>query len=448
VSYVDLKEVVRRALGPSIESTIVAAVSGGPNSMAMFHALCELARDYAGLRVVAAHFDHELRADSHRDVDVVNAVAEQYGVRVLTFRTNIAARAKESGKSIETTSRIWRYTFLADASNRLGKSWIATGHTRDDQVETVLMRVMRGANARGLRGIAASDSGKVRPLLDVTHAETLAYCAAHGVPFVLDATNDDPRYFRNYVRHHVLPSLREVYPGIDVALLRIRESALQQFDDGERATAGRLQRYLRYEKHTWRLSPRAFDGLDEDHRTHLLSSIVERIGLEGVTSVHYRALLSGAAVDIPGWHVRREHDGLVFIPRTDQVAPASQSVVVPGTTQIADWTLTSALASHEDVCNQLLRGRGDVAFVAGDGRLTVRYPREGDRMQPFGMKGHKKLSDIFIDLKIPRRKRVTTPVIEIDGEIVWVVGVATSERCRVTRDTPNVVRLTATRSQS
>jgi len=130
------------------------------------------------------------------------------------------------------------------------------------------------------------------------------------------------------------------------------------------------------------------------------------------------------------------------------VAPASQSVVVPGTTQLADWTLTSALASHEDVCNQLLRGRGDVAFVAGDGRLTVRYPREGDRMQPFGMKGHKKLSDIFIDLKIPRRKRVTTPVIEIDGEIVWVVGVATSERCRVTRDTPNVVRLTATRSQS
>ncbi len=444
VTRSDLKEVVLRALGPSIESTIVAAVSGGPDSMAMFHALCELSRDYAGLRVVAAHFDHQLRSESHRDVDVVSSVADHYGVRVFKFKTDVATRARESGKSIETTARIWRYTFLASVGHQLGSYRLVTAHTRDDQVETVLMRVLRGAHARGLRGIAANDAGKVRPLLDVTHAGTLAYCSANHVPYVLDSTNDDPRYFRNYVRHHVLPSLRSVYPGIDAALLRIRESALVQFDEGERATAGRLNEHLHYENNTWRLSPTAFDGLDEDHRTHLLSCIVERIGLEDVTSVHYRALLSGTDVDLPGCRVRHEHDGMIFSYRADKVKLTPRSIVVPGETYVDEWTFTSARVTGARVCER----SGEVAYIPADGALTVRYPREGDRMQPFGMKGHKKLSDLFIDLKIPRRKRVTTPVIEVDGEIVWVVGVATSERCRIHDGARHIIQLTATRSQS
>ncbi len=427
---------------------VLAAVSGGPDSMAMFHALCELSLTNAGLLVVVAHFDHQLRPDSHRDSEVIRAVAERYDVRVFTFRDDIARRARESGQSVETAARAWRYSCLSDLTYQFDSMRIATAHTRDDQVETVLMRILRGADATGLRGITAEGGGKLRPLLEVTHAETLAYCDANQVPYVLDPTNRDPRYFRNYVRHHVLPSLRSVYPGIDAALLRVRASALQQFEDNERATQGWLERFLRKERNCWRLSGLALACLEEDYQLHLLSRVVDTLGINDVTNVHYRAMLTGPSVDLPGWHVRHEQDGIVFMQRVSPVTLEPKPLFIPGTAKLADWNFTASFASGAQARATVETRRDDVVFIAANGPMTLRYPCEGDRMQPFGMKGHKKLSDIFIDRKIPRRMRATTPVVDMGGEVVWIPGIATSERCRIGAGSGPVVQLTATRSEA
>jgi tRNA(Ile)-lysidine synthase len=445
--------------------------------MAMFHALCELARERGDTRVITAHFDHQLRKDSHLDRDPVEKVAAQFGVRVVLGEGDVAMHARSTRQSIEAAAREMRYAFLQRSAHEVNADIIATAHTHTDHIETVLMRILRGTGTRGMRGIPARRDTIVRPLLTVSRAETLQYCEAHSVPFVIDPSNADQRFFRNRVRHDVLPSLRRVYPGIDATLERLARNA-----DASWTATARSDAVVRAEgDNVWSLHLSTFNGLDDEHRIRLLSDALDSIGArEDVGRVHYQALLRlandtvpGASTDLPRLRVRREHDALVFTGR----APAREggdeahSLSVPGTATIGDWTLTSNRMSGDDARKAMrVRAGGDgqgsrgvseanphgmdgarpreVAYVAFGAPLTIRFPRPGDRMQPFGMKGHKKLSDLFIDMKIPRRMRVETPVIESNGEVLWVVGVAASEATRMNDHATDIVRITATRERS
>jgi tRNA(Ile)-lysidine synthase len=448
VIHADLQDPVARALRSSLPTgTVLAAVSGGPDSMAMFHALCELAREREGLRVIAAHFDHRLRADSHRDVEAVEHVAAAFGVRIVRGDGDVAAHADASRQSIETAAREMRYAFLERAADDMHADVIATAHTRSDHIETVMMRILRGADARGLRGISARRGRVVRPLLGVTRAETLEYCETRGVPYVVDPSNADARHFRNRVRHEVLPSLRQVYPGLDAALERCAEAARVNFEDAELATRERLAQFLRADgTGAWTLSLDAFDGLDPEHGMHLISRALDTLGArDDVSQLHYRtmiALRAGASLDLPGLRVRREYDALVFTRRDVMCEPAGEAQIlnVPGCVRIGDWVLTS----HRDA--RPAREESSSVYLAASAPLTIRLARPGDRIQPFGMSGHKKLSDLFTDRKVPYRERARTPVVECEGEILWVAGVAASERTRLDPNTAGVIRLTATRA--
>jgi tRNA(Ile)-lysidine synthase len=449
-------ESVEDALRASIDrgATVVAAVSGGGDSMAMLHALCMLAHE-RNFQVIAAHFDHQLRPSSHLDAELVCRMAHRWGARIAPGRGDVLARRLKMHTSIEAAGRELRYAFLERVADETGADAIATAHTRDDQVETVLMRIQRGAGARGCRGILAQRGRIVRPLLSVTRADTRAYCRLQGVPFVDDPSNLDLAYERNRVRHEVLPELRCFYPGIDAALLRVAENAHTEYGRAEAATARRLHVYLRPEsKHTWVLGLDAFHGLDEGDRAHLVSAALDVMGArDDVTQEHHQQVLGlhysdvGAIADIHGLRVRREHDGLVFMPKGLVVASRSHTLIAPGTLDLGGWHME---ANRVDTpgAGQLSNSGVDVAYIPCDDVMVVRYARDGDRMQPFGMEGHKKLSDVFIDRKIPRRQRATTPVVEMNGEIVWVVGVAASEKSRIHEGAQNVVRLTATRSQA
>jgi len=174
-----------------------------------------------------------------------------------------------------------------------------------------------------------------------------------------------------------------------------------------------------------------------------------------VTELHHEMLLGLIAADVgaisylPGLRVRREHDGLVFAPPGNRLPlhESARALHVPGRLDVDGWHM-EAWRVDAPGAGQLSNSGNGIAYIPCDDVMVVRYPREGDRMQPFGMNGHKKLSDVFIDRKIPKRRRASTPVIEVDGEIVWVVGVATSEKCRISEGARNVVQITATRSLS
>jgi tRNA(Ile)-lysidine synthase len=432
--------------------TVVAAVSGGPDSMAMLHGLCEFARDPDDVRVIAAHFDHQLRADGHRDREPVEYVAAKYGAQVVFGTGDVAAHARASRQSIEAAARDLRYAFLERTADETGANVIATAHTRDDQIETVLMRIIRGAGSRGLRGIPGRRGRIVRPLLGVKRVETVGYCQTHGVPHVIDISNADRRFFRNRVRHDVLPSLRVVYWGVDAAIEKLAAEAHSEFAEAERATSLRLDTWLRAESSdVWILDLEALHDLSDDHRIHLLSNALDAIGgRDNVSRIHYRALLglkTGGSIDLPGLRVRREHDAIVFTTAAHEASDEAHPLEVPGAVTIGAWTLASDRLNGVQARAEMRKREREshVVYVAPGAPLTVRFPLTGDRMQPFGMSGHKKLSDLFIDMKIPRRIRVETPVIESSGEILWVVGVAASELTRIDEAGESVIRVTATR---
>ena len=232
---------------------VVAAGSGGPDSVALLHALIAARDPAAPFPVTVAHLNHQLRgaegdadeaftADLHARLTAAGAPA--LGLRV--GRIDVAARARAEGANLEATARRVRYGWLAEVAREAGARWVATGHTADDQAETVLHRLLRGTGLQGLRGVAARRAlepglGVVRPLLQTTRAEILAYLNALGQPFRVDSTNSDLSFTRNRIRRELLPLLAAGYnPAVSRVLARLAGQAEEAFRDEEAAAVSLL----------------------------------------------------------------------------------------------------------------------------------------------------------------------------------------------------------------
>jgi tRNA(Ile)-lysidine synthase len=232
---------------------VVAAVSGGPDSVALLRALLAARPAAAPFPVVVAHLNHGLRgAESDADEDFVAGLcagltaAGVPGLTAVRARLDVAALARAEGANLEAAARRARYAWLTEAARTAGARWVATGHTADDQAETVLHRLLRGAGLQGLRGIAARRElapgvGLVRPLLAVTRAEVLAYLRELGQPFRTDSTNTDLKRMRNRIRHELLPLLARRYnPGAAAVLARLAAQADEAHREEEAAAAALL----------------------------------------------------------------------------------------------------------------------------------------------------------------------------------------------------------------
>jgi len=442
--------------------TVLAAVSGGPDSMALLAGLARLARERSFV-LVAAHFDHQLRDTSAEDAAHVVKHATALGIRVVTGTGDVHARARNGRESIEAAARALRYDFLIATANDVNARWIATGHTRDDQAETVLLRMRRGAGTRGLVGIHEQRGNIVRPLLDVARADTLHYCAMHAIPFLKDPGNDDRRFERNTVRHDILPGMRAKQPDIDELLIEIAASSRRKLEALRRDTdARRRVGFVRENKSTWHLDAVALEGLEPDATALLFADALASIDADrDVSRTHYErlaALRVGQSIDIPGMHVRRDHDAWVFSTRDQQAArvlssrhPARSAARGPrlDATRACGWFVDTTESLGDAARTALLatpQPRTSMTqWIAADpaDTLIARHPKPGDVIQPFGMTGHKKLSDVFMDARIPHRKRASRLVVERNEEIVWVPGIITAESARITENTHHAVCMTA-----
>lgn len=452
---------LERALATSAliprDGVVVAAVSGGADSMA----LVDVLRKNAPRRLIVAHFDHRLRDDSARDAEHVAAYASEHGLEFVLGSEDVALRARSQRASIEEAARDARYEFFAGIAERFGAAAVATAHTRSDQVETILMRILRGTGPAGVAGIPARRGLFVRPLLDVTCADTRDYCATHDVAFVDDPSNDDVRFFRNRVRHEILPSLRAAFPAIDKTLLGLGERARREqlaFDD---LTGGWIRENVREEMPgAWVVGLDMFALLDDDDATALWRETLVYAGLaHDVGRTHYARLLelvrdkrAGSSADLPGFSARREHDALVLsargLERESEPSFPPRVLTIPGRTRAGDWNIDADFIAVDDARRAIASRETNAAYFDADALSTpllARAPRPGDRMRPFGLDGHKKLSDLFVDRKIPRRYRERALVIEGDA-IHWVAGVATSGQGRVAPTTTRVLRLKAMRA--
>jgi tRNA(Ile)-lysidine synthase len=440
-------------------SAVLAAVSGGPDSVALLYLLTEL-RDTFGFRLTVAHMNHGVRGpESDADEAFVKELAGALGLDNVAKKVDAPALAEKEKQSLEEACRDVRRRFLLDTAKKTDCRFIATGHHMDDQAETVLLRLVRGAGVTGLAAIQpVTPDGFIRPLIECKRLEVHHFLEERRISFREDPTNLDRAHLRNRVRLDLLPLLEKQFnPSIVDILCRTAgnmadaEALLSQL--GLSAMRGTevesehdrlsldLERLRTYDESMWRYILRsAYKTLvgDSQGLTHRhLQALVDLVGSRSTgTIIHLprgiRAKRGYGVVELFG---EKPH------PRPKQVEMA---VLVPGLTPVPDLggLLETQLISLEDVPSDLRAADASVAFFDMEKishPLKIRVRKDGDRIQPFGLDGTKKLKDVLIELKVPHEQRDRLPVLADSKGILWVAGLKRSGRAKILPGTREVL---------
>ncbi len=437
---------------------VLIAFSGGADSTALLHLFCRL-RESWGLQVSAAHLNHALRgADSDADEAHCRQVCADWRVPFFSRRVEVLRQAQERHVSVEMAAREVRYAFLEEVADAVEADVIALGHTRDDQIETVLLNLVRGAGIDGLAGMPMRRGRLVRPLLHISREQIRAYCTMQNLPSVEDLSNLDERYSRNRIRHVVLPQLRLLNSGVDSAIERLSVLAHdeeQWWKDYLRLLEPTFT--LRRSDQEWQVSLEWLAGKPPALQRRVIRYVVRELSPEGRELQFEQverlreAMNSGGqcGVTLHGGNVRVAvgKRTLRAMVKRGEVTTAYEMVVqLPGTTPVpcVHVTVYAEYSALPDA-SQWRRDNWEVWCDASQirGRLVVRSWRQGDRLQPLGLSGHRKLSDIFIDRKVPPSLRRCLPIVCDDEGIVWVVGICLADRVRCTSETEQTVHLRA-----
>lgn len=445
-------------------SRVVAAVSGGQDSCTLVHALWSM-RNELGIQLEVAHVHHGLRDSADEDLIAVEALAGELCLPFHSTRVDVRASAKRLRLSEEEAGRRARYAFLEGlVTDDNGGGLIALGHTQDDQVETILLNILRGTGVEGLRGMSAVAGVRVRPLLNVPRSETAAYCQRHGLTYHDDPSNTCLTYRRNRVRAELLPELEAYYnPGIKDALLRLgrivgEESAV--LDGLCREALGKVTLYRRpseirlsrgglvglgpgLQRRVLRMAIQLVRGDLTDVEFERIESIRQALQSDEWNDTRWSVSLSPGEVSVSvtaGECVVRRTSPVTSARRLHYELPISGSVLVPEWQTRFECEATSDLAA--------VTAPDGMPCVAVDASkivapLVVRNRRAGDRVCPVGGRGTRKLQDLLVDHKVPAEDRDRLPVISDQQGIVWVVGHAVDERVAVTNQTASMYVLRA-----
>jgi tRNA(Ile)-lysidine synthase len=473
-----VRQAIERYRMLDVGDGVVAAVSGGPDSVALLGVLTHLSAAYR-LKLTVAHLNHGLRpGPADEDEALVHRLSEQMGLACESMKVDVAALSRVRKTAIEETAREERYRFLEEIRDRRQARKIALGHHAGDQAETVLMNLLRGSGPEGLRGMKPVREGLfIRPLLGVTRSEIAEYLENRNLPYRIDPTNAEETCFRNTIRGRLIPELKSRYnPQIEENLCHTAEILGREGDYLDRVVEGLIAdpRMLGTDAAHGeiRIDIGVFLGLHEALQgrmiKHLLLSHARKhqgIGYTHIRDVRELAQCgrSGGSLHLPfGLEVRRECGALVLCQRTRPARvskPAGQNhreasgghdgpvmipreIGIPGQVRIDAQNLT---LSFDFVERASVRFGGDrtvfIDYACVVPPLAVRTPQPGDRIQPLGMTGMKKLKRHFIDRKIPVRLRVRVPLLVDGRSVIWIVGQALSERVKITDKTTKILKI-------
>lgn len=451
-----VREEIRRNRMLSGGETVVAAVSGGADSVVMLHLLWRMSKEYR-LRIVVAHLDHGLRGrESRRDFLFVEALVKSLGLPFEGGRLK-PGELKGVPGSPQEAAREKRYEFLERAAARHGAGKTALGHTLDDQAETVLMRLLKGSSLSGLAGIPAKRGRYIRPLLEISRKEIEEYASAEGLKYVTDSSNLERKYLRNRLRLDLIPELQREYNPNIIETLSRTAAHLRADDEFMEKAAERAFRSICVERRP------ASVTLDRKKLLRAHGSIiarvfflaVRRLGREGIElgSAHVEAFTElargprpNATISLPGGiRAGRAYDRVVVTGEAALEAAEFEAILnVPGRTVIEG--IGEFRAAVADASTRGLEGDGNTAWfdykaLKTAGPLVIRQARPGDRFVPFGMKGRRKLKDLFIDLKVPPLERRRTPVVLAGVDIIWLAGLRRSGLFRVEEGARKALRV-------
>jgi len=464
--YSDVLKVIRRHRLLGGVRAVVVALSGGPDSVCLLD-LFGLMRERGEIdaAIHAAHLNHGLRGEeSDEDERFARELAERMGLPITVERRDIGATRAEEGGSVEEVARRERYAFLTSVAGSVGADAVAVGHHADDQIETILHRLIRGAGLKGLRGIPltrliaeGSPVRLIRPLLGSRRAEIIAHLNERGLSFREDSSNADTAHTRNRIRNELLPLIESEYnPAFGESLLRLSRSATDVhellLDLAHTAAADCLSG-----------NTIGIEGFGLAHGA-VRPLLIDRAAAAAdpqhpqFDAKHYDAVVelalggrAGSRLDLPGGIVAaRSRDAISFAKSApgDPAPPVHVALVCPGETAepLAGVTVTAELLERPEFdfdAFLAVKTRYDEVMDAdaADGMLVLRSWRDGDRFEPLGAGGSKKVGDFLTDLKVPADERGRVMLVTSSGQPIWLVGYRLDERVRLTESTRRVLKL-------
>jgi tRNA(Ile)-lysidine synthase len=439
--------------GVGADSSILLGLSGGADSIALLHLLLELQPKF-GFSFAAAHLNHRIRAaEADRDEAFVRALGDRLNVQLIVEH---AEGLEVMAGNLEECAREVRLAFLERAADARGANFIALAHHADDQAETVLMRMLRGAGVAGLAAMAERGPGRIiRPMLSMPRYEIVNYVRERRLEFVEDSSNASRSMLRNRVRHELIPMLeREYAPGIS--------RRLGELGGEMRSLDGLVSQLAEQELKRLTLAPGVIAasrlaGIPETLADRVIRAFIARTmgSLRRFDRAHIEACrrlaLEGgpsAVIDLPGgWRAEREYSALKLVRRSSRPRDAySIPIVLSGDTRIDAASLVISASRKPADFAAMPASLHEAVFdsaALGSGALVARSFRHGDRVAPIGIEGHRKVKEVYIDRKIPRAKRAAWPIVMLGDEIAWVPGVARARVGLVTRASESVIRLEA-----
>ena len=471
-----VEKILEKECGLVKDKPIIVGVSGGPDSLCLMEVIRQ-----AGYQIIVAYFDHKLRPDSQVDARMVEKTATRLMLRCVIDGADVQAHAEKNKLSVEEAARNLRYRFLFELARKYKAQAVAVGHTADDQVETILMHFLRGSGMNGLKGMSYRSIIKtfdpeipvIRPLLDVWREETVVYCAVNGLRPHYDSTNDSLNFQRNRIRHLLIPTLETYNPKFREAVVRMSQSlksdygfiveSLQVAWDEMLVEADEM--FLSFD--VTRLSS-ASKGLQRNLVKHAM-----RI-LRPNTDVSFQALEravqvinstdASVNVDLKGGLCLVRESNLIYIATSNAELPfdiwpqmpSAESISVSISNQISlagGWKFTSEHWRLPTLAKEQAKENDDPYQVWLDAeglpeQFELRVRRMGDHFSPLGMDGHtQKISDFFVNEKVPQRARDRWPLLCAGDKIIWVPGFRPAHENRLKDETKNVIYFSITRPQ-
>ena len=449
--------------------SVLVGVSGGPDSVALFHILSTLASKYF-IRLGIAHLNHCLRSDeSDRDARFVSGFAERYRVPFHLDKKNVRAYAASHKLSIEEAGRKVRYEYLTLVAERKGYDKIALGHHADDNAESVLMYLIRGSGLKGLSGIGPVRGGKIiRPLIRQTRSEILKYLENYQIDYVTDTSNTDKQYLRNRIRHHLIPLLARTYnPNIVDNLNRL--SDIVRSDDRwiRRQIQPMIEKsVLKVEEGRITLSIPLLAGLHKAVQRRLLRCMIERVkgDLRRITYAHIEAIRnlaqtgpSDGRLDLPDRILITRNKEMLTLSKekqplrllTSPPGPAVEKgyayqIQASDTVYIRElgMCLKASMVPIEPLPDFETAGHTVAFFDMNtlEFPLILRNFQPGDRFSPIGLGGSQKIKDFFANKKVPREERTRRPILTSGEKIIWVVGYRIDDSVKINPSTRRVLK--------
>lgn len=426
-------------------TTILVGVSGGPDSIALLHFLKKCSSKWE-LTLIAVTVDHQLRnGDSADDCQFVKETCQEWGIPCVERMVDVRQYQKEKGVSEEVAARELRYGVYLDLMHEKNADVLALGHHADDQIETLVMRMVRMATSNALKGIPVrrdfAGGEIIRPLLAVTKNNILAYLEKYQLSYQVDETNADDTYTRNYYRKNVVPLLKEKNPRISETVQTLSETLAQDEQYLQEHAKEMVEKLAEFRGNTREIcfAAEAFSEFPQALQRRAFHLILNYLygtlpkDLSYIHEVNFFDLLrrrnGSASIDFPLRLRVTNIYGQIYLQFGQQpsVKPAHSSLLpVPGEALLPDGTKVEAAIINE------APAENEATFVFPLDSISlplhIRVRKAGDRMSVRGLNGSKKLKDIFIDAKIPKNLRDNWPIIADDkGEILWVVGLKKAE---------------------